>query len=89
MTSGGWITDPNTIKQEAAILFEEKYKEVWPYRPLFRSSGFHKLSEVDARFLEGEFSLEEIENTVWSNGGDKSPGQTALLLNSSKNTGIS
>lgn len=52
MTGGGWTTDPNIIKQEAVIFFEEKYKEIWPNRPLFRSVGFRKLSEADASFLE-------------------------------------
>lgn len=65
MANGVWTTDLSEIKQEATKFFNEKYREGWPNRPLFRSIGFHKLSETDACFFEGVFSIEEIKNAVF------------------------
>lgn len=47
---------------------------------MFRNSGFHKLSETNACFLEGEFSIEQVKNVVWWCGRDKSPGSNGFTF---------
>lgn len=64
MANGSWITNPLEIKREASKFFEAEFYEKWSNMSSFRHPSFRKLSESDARFLEGEFSLEEIKNAA-------------------------
>ena len=75
-----WTSDPFEIKQEAAKFFKKKFGECWQFRPLFRSSDFRKLSEIDTRFLKGDFSIDEVKDVVWMCGGEKSPGPDGLTF---------
>ncbi|XP_052625598.1 uncharacterized protein LOC128132721 [Lactuca sativa] len=91
MVNGRGTTEPTEIKTAAATFFKEKFHEVWINRPKFHNPGFRILSDCDARFLEGEFSLDEIRNAIWSGGGGgggtSRQGQTVSRSSSSKNIG--
>lgn len=81
MVGGIWMTNLFGMNYEAKKFFEEKLKEKWPNRPLFRNSGFCKFSESDACFLKEGFTVKEIKTAVWPCGGDKSPGPDGFTFN--------
>ncbi|KAL4561276.1 hypothetical protein LXL04_033440 [Taraxacum kok-saghyz] len=74
MINGSWVTDTESIKEEAVKFFSSKFREPVNSRPAFLNSNIRNISAADSDFLEAPFEVEEIKNAVWSCGSDKAPG---------------
>nr|GEX98157.1 RNA-directed DNA polymerase, eukaryota [Tanacetum cinerariifolium] len=71
---GSWVTDPICIKNHILHSFELKFKKDTTQRPSFSSNLFKQISSSDSSYLDEPFSDDEIKDTVWNYGSDKSPG---------------
>ncbi|GKC98007.1 ribonuclease H-like domain-containing protein, partial [Tanacetum coccineum] len=78
VSNGEWVRNPMSIKDIAFNHFSARFKESCQSRPVFDSNLFRMLNEVDANFLEAEFSKEEIKAAVWDCSGSKAPGPVGV-----------
>ncbi|GJU75527.1 hypothetical protein Tco_1272597 [Tanacetum coccineum] len=77
-----WTVDSlSDIKQASLDHFSSRFKEMIVNLRLLKSNLFCKLSDVDASFLEYEFSLEEVRAAVWDCAGSKAPGLDGFNFN--------
>ncbi|GJS78726.1 hypothetical protein Tco_0728607 [Tanacetum coccineum] len=81
LINGIWEDNPDVIKNAAIEHFSSRFKESDLIRPSFSNNLFRKLSEVDAKFLESGFSLEEVKEAVWNCAGSKAPGPDGYNFN--------
>ncbi|GKA08346.1 putative RNA-directed DNA polymerase [Tanacetum coccineum] len=81
LINGIWEDNPDVIKNAAIEHFSSRFKESGLIRPSFSNNLFRKLSEVDAKFLESGFSLEEVKEAVWNCAGSKAPGPDGYNFN--------
>ncbi|GJT68148.1 RNA-directed DNA polymerase, eukaryota, reverse transcriptase zinc-binding domain protein [Tanacetum coccineum] len=63
LINGIWEDNPDVIKNAAIEHFSSRFKENGLIKPSFSNYLFRKLSEVDAKFLESGFSLEEVKES--------------------------
>ncbi|XP_021974884.1 uncharacterized protein LOC110869995 [Helianthus annuus] len=77
---GSWITDAKEIKDKFMAAFKDKFKEPISSRPRIGMDGFKSLTEDEKKGLIEQFKEEEIRNTIWECGGDKSPGPNGITI---------
>nr|GEW74576.1 RNA-directed DNA polymerase, eukaryota, reverse transcriptase zinc-binding domain protein [Tanacetum cinerariifolium] len=73
--------EPKEIHEASGIHFASRFKELNSNRPLFRSNLFMRLDDSGVSFLESEFTLEEVKETVWDCSSSKS---SSLKINLAK-----
>ncbi|GKB37521.1 nucleotide-binding alpha-beta plait domain-containing protein [Tanacetum coccineum] len=79
--NGVWCESPESIKHAALDHFSSRFKENVISRPCFYSPLFHKLSSLDASYLESSISVKEIKEAVWSCATSKAPSSDGFNFN--------
>nr|GEV86550.1 putative RNA-directed DNA polymerase, eukaryota, reverse transcriptase zinc-binding domain protein [Tanacetum cinerariifolium] len=74
MVNGVWCEDPKVIKMEMFRHHKNLFAKGSLARPTFCCDRIEKVTEVDARRLEREFSEKEVWEEIQGCGGDKAPG---------------
>ncbi|GKV26308.1 hypothetical protein SLEP1_g35639 [Rubroshorea leprosula] len=81
MCDGGWIEDPDTVKNEAVKYFRSCFQGDSWNRPKPKGIKFKKISEEKKEWLERPFTVEEIEEVLRSCDGSKAPGPDGFNFN--------
>ncbi|GKB82717.1 putative RNA-directed DNA polymerase, eukaryota, reverse transcriptase zinc-binding domain protein [Tanacetum coccineum] len=74
MEAGEWQMDPGSIKNVFIEFYRNKFAAINTRIPSLDRTRFAQLDDQDVVCLESPCSLEEIKNTVWSCGSEKTPG---------------
>ncbi|XP_021980553.1 uncharacterized protein LOC110876698 [Helianthus annuus] len=84
---GVWVSQPEDLKKSIKMYYESIFTEQMYDRPKFINNGFKVLSLDQSAMLVKRFSKEEIKDTVWNCGGDKTPGLDGLTFSSMEEVG--
>lgn len=68
-----WLDEVEEIKEEVRNHFENLFQEEYFNRPTLDGINFKRMTSNESDFLSFPFSLEEVEEVVWSCEGNKSP----------------
>ncbi|KAI5429193.1 hypothetical protein KIW84_033981 [Lathyrus oleraceus] len=79
-TSSGWIDNVEKVKLEVVKHFEARFIETNGRRPSLSGLVFKQLSGEENFLLEASFSLEEINEFIWSCDGEKNSGPYGFNL---------
>nr|GEZ22392.1 RNA-directed DNA polymerase, eukaryota [Tanacetum cinerariifolium] len=71
---GHWIDEPHGIKEAFTSFFEQKFKNIEVTKVVNRSLFYNSLSTEQSCLLDSPITLDEIKNSIWDCGSDKSPG---------------
>lgn len=85
--NGCWTEEPQKLKDVTFNFFKEHFLERLEDRPSFTSDKFRKLTEEQIRWLEMEFTVDEIKQPVWDCEGSKAPRPDGFTFNFIKKTG--
>ncbi|GKV28626.1 hypothetical protein SLEP1_g37648 [Rubroshorea leprosula] len=81
MCDGGWIEDPDAVKNETVKYFRSCFQGDSWNRPKPNGIKFKKISEEKKEWLERPFAVEEIEEGLRSCNGSKAPGPDRYNFN--------
>lgn len=68
-----WIEGVAEVKEEVRIHFSLQFKEEVFIRSLLDGIEFKRISDDELDYLSAPFSMEEVEEAVWSFEGNKRP----------------
>jgi len=81
LIDGEWVQQPNTVKNEAANFFQNRFTEQLHSRPTLDGVHFKSISQGQREQLTALFSDQEIKEAMWGCGGDKCLGLDGLNFN--------
>nr|GEU56829.1 RNA-directed DNA polymerase, eukaryota, nucleotide-binding alpha-beta plait domain protein [Tanacetum cinerariifolium] len=81
MVDGEWMDEPSRVKEEFRSDFATRFQAPGVNRSRLNFRFPNRLNPDQVAELENPITRDEIRNTVWACGENKSPGQTDLLLN--------
>jgi len=76
-----WCEEPEVVRREAKLLFENRFKATKDYGVTLGSVEFKSLSMEVSRKMITDFTEEEVRDAVWQCGGSKSPGPDIFNFN--------
>lgn len=76
-----WIKEVREIKEEVRNQFSKQFKGEQFNRPTLDGIEIKQISADEAEYLTAPFSMEEVEEAVWSCEGSKSPGPDGFNFN--------
>jgi len=78
---GIWCEEPSSVRSEAKMLFETRFKATKDFGVRLDGVEFKTLSSVQSLRLIEAFSEEEIKDAMWQCEGSKSPGPDGFNFN--------
>ena len=76
-----WCEEPEVVRREAKLLFENRFKATKDYGVTLGSVEFKSLSLEVSRKMISDFTEEEVRDAVWQCGGSKSPRPDGFNFN--------
>ncbi len=78
---GLWCEEPSTVRKEAKILFETRFKATKDFGVRLDGVEFKTLTTEESLRMIEAFSEEEVKEAVWQCEGSKSPGPDGFNFN--------
>lgn len=75
------MEEAGEVKEEVRRHFKQQFEEKNHSRPNLDGVEFKRISSEEARSLIAPFTMEEVEEAVWSCEGNKSPGPDGFNFN--------
>ena len=81
LIDGVWVQQPTLVKNEAVKFFINRFTEENFSRPTLDGVQFPMINQRQREELTTPFSDQELNDAVWSCGGDKCPGPDDFNFN--------